>query len=242
MNFDNIKNKKALITGSTDGLGKDLAIKLAKKGADIVIHGRNEEKAKLVLDEIKELNKSGKHSMIICDFNEPYKISKSFEEITELDILINNAGIWAEGNTTDTTGERIIQLINVNLTATLLVTRQLLPVLQKSDFSQILNVSSIAGVEIPQEYFHTIYSSAKFGVQAFSEALAKEFSNKDLRIMGFYPGGMDTEFFKKAGLDYKSSEPWMFKKEESVDSIVFMLTRNKKVNVKRLDIVNQLEI
>ena len=57
----------------------------------------------------------------------------------------------------------------------MLVTRALLPVLKKSEFGQIVNVSSIAGVEIPEGYYHTIYSATKFGVQAFSEALAKEF-------------------------------------------------------------------
>jgi len=242
MNFKNIENKRILITGSTDGLGKLLAIELAKHGGNIIIHGRNKEKIESVLNEIKEINKSGTHSSILCDFNDIDKVPNSFGKITELDILINNAGVWAEGDTVDISSNRIIELINVNLTATLLITKQLLLVLQKSTFGQILNVSSVAGVEIPQDYFHTIYSATKFGIQAFSEALSKEFTNKNLRIMGFYPGGMSTQFFQKAGLDYKLDEPWMFNPQESVDSILFMLTRDKKINIKRLDLINHLEI
>src|SRR5690606_32687687 len=106
--------------------------------------------------------------------------------------------------------ERIIELVNVNLASYLLTTRTLLPVLQESEFSQILNVVSVAGIEIPFDYYHTIYSATKFGLQGFNEALAKEFDNKNLRVMGFYPGGMETKIFKKAGNDYEVHEPWMF--------------------------------
>lgn len=78
-------------------------------------------------------------------------------------------------------------------------------------------------------------------MQAFSEALAKEFDNKNLRVMGYYPGGMATNFFKKANMPYKQVEPWMFDPQESVDAMIFMLTRNPKINIKRLDLINHLQ-
>lgn len=236
-----LKGNTILITGSTDGLGKLLALNLAKMGANLIIHGKDAAKIALVLDEVKKINPKGKHSSVLCDFRKPEEITTTFLTICQLDILINNAGVWAEGNTIDITPERIIELTNVNLLSYLLVTRTLLPVLQKTEFAQILNVSSVAGVEIPQGYFHTIYSATKFGVQAFSEALAKEFENTKLRIMGYYPGGMVTKLFKKAGMSYKDVEPWMFNPQESVDAIIFMLTRNPKVSIKRLDLINQKE-
>lgn len=77
-------------------------------------------------------------------------------------------------------------------------------------------------------------------MQGFSEATAKEFEGKNLRVMGYYPGGMGTKLFFKAGESYKDNEPWMFDPEESVEAIIFMLTRNEKVNIKRLDLINQL--
>lgn len=237
-----LAGKRILITGSTDGLGKLLALNLAKLGADLVIHGRDKVKLDHTREELIEVNESINVDQVLCDLNQPEEISNAFSSIDRLDILINNAGVWAEGDTVDISAERIIELTNVNLLAPLLITRQLLTVLKKSDFAQILNVSSIAGVEIPQDYSHTIYSANKFGVQAFSEALAKEFGNSNLRVMGYYPGGMDTNFFAKVGIDYEKSEPWMFDPQESVDAMVFMLTRNKKVNVKRLDLINHLEV
>lgn len=236
-----LRNKTILITGATDGLGMLLAQNLAKIGCNLIIHGRNENKIENLEKEISKINHNIIVSKIICDFNKPRTIKKEFEKVNHLDILINNAGVWAEGNTIDISSDKIIELTNVNLLSYMIVTKTLLPILQKSEFSQILNVSSIAGVEIPQGYFHTIYSATKFGVQAFSEALIKEFGNSKLRIMGYYPGGMVTKLFKKAGIDYKEVEPWMFDPQESVDAMIFMLTRNKKINIKRLDLINHLE-
>ena len=62
-----------------------------------------------------------------------------------------------------------------------------------------------------------------------------------MRVMWFYPGGMESPLFKKAGNEYQDHEPWMFDPQESVDAIMFMLSRNKKVNVKRMDLINHLQ-
>lgn len=237
-----LAGKKVLVTGSTDGLGRKIALELARREADVIVHGRDKQKADNVVKELRNIRSGGKYETIVCDLNKLDSIESAFSGVKSLDILINNAGIWQEGNTADVSQEKIIEIMNVNLGAPLLTTRVLLPVLQKSKFGQILNVVSIAGVEIPSGYFHTIYSATKFGLQAFSEALEKEYDNKRLRIMGYYPGGMETNLFKKAGNDYKTHEPWMFDPQESVEAIMFMLTRDPKLNVKRMDLINHLQI
>lgn len=230
-----LKNKTVLITGSTDGLGKTLAVALVKTGAEVIIHGRDSEKVNATVSEV------GASDGLVCDFNNPDDIPDVFGKIKNLDILINNAGMWFEGNTLDIAPEKIIELINVDITSHIVATRTLLPTLLRSEFGQILNVVSVAGIEIPFDYYHTVYSAAKFGMQGFSEAMAKEFDNKNLRVMGFYPGGMETGIFKKAGNAYKPREPWMFDPKEAADAVIFMLTRNPKVNIKRLDLINHLE-
>jgi short-subunit dehydrogenase len=227
-----LTGKKILITGSTDGLGKELASTFISMGAEVTVHGRSKEKVEAVRNAI------GAHNGIVSDFNVPEGITEAFSGIAELDILINNAGVWSEGDTVAVSPEKIIELTNVNITAHMLVTRALLPTLLLSKFGQVLNVVSVAGIEIPFDYYHTIYSGVKFGMQGFSEALAKEFFNKNLRVMGFYPGGMETDLFTKAGLEYEPHEPWMFETKESVEAITFMLTRSPKINVKRLDLIN----
>lgn len=236
-----LKNKTILITGSTDGLGKLLAIDLAKLGANIIVHGRSETKVAEVIAELSAVHDHGQHQGISCDLSQPNNITDAFKEVKQLDVLVNNAGVWLEGSTTEASEEKILELVNVNLAAPLVLTKMLLPLLSKSKFGQVLNVSSIAGVEIPVNYFHTIYSATKFGLQAFSEALAKEYDNTNVRIMGYYPGGMETKLFQKAGNEYKSHEPWMFDPQESVEAMVFMLTRDPKINVKRMDLINHLQ-
>jgi short-subunit dehydrogenase len=232
-----LKNKIVLITGSTDGLGKKLAIELSKLGCKIIVHGRNEDKARGVVDQ---LNGDG-HSFLICDFKNPDSIKNIFSQIESLDILVNNTGIWAEGDTLEIEPEKIIEMVNVNTTAYLLVSRILLPVLLKSDYAQILNTVSVAGFEIPQGFFHTTYTATKYALQGYSEAMAKEFMNRNLRVMAYYPGGMNTNLFNSAGQDYTDHEPWMFDVMESVEAMIFMLTRNKKISIKRMDLINQLE-
>lgn len=230
-----LKNKVVLITGSTDGLGKNLATSLSKISAKVIIHGRDKDKVSEVVRSVDAFDG------IVCDFNNPKTINETFLKINKLDILINNAGAWLEGSTVEAPIEKIYELVNINLAAHILVTRTVLPTLLKSSFGQILNIVSVAGIEIPAGYFHTIYSATKYGMQGFSEAMAKEFDNKNLRVMGFYPGGMETELFKKAGEGYQKHEPWMFDTNESVEAIMFMLTRSEKVNIKRLDLINHLQ-
>lgn len=240
MSFD-LKNTTALITGSTDGLGRLLALQLARLGANVIVHGRSSEKAEPVVKELQEINSTGTFSSIVCDLNKPETIPSSFADIKQLDILINNAGVWQEGNTVEVSPDKIIEVMNVNLGAPMLITRTLLSVLVKSPYSQILNTSSIAGVTLPEGYYHTIYTATKWGLQAFTEAMAKEYDGKNLRVMGYYPGGMNTKLFVKGGIDYKENESWMFDPQESVEAIIFMLTRNPKITLKRMDLINHLE-
>jgi len=232
-----LKNKIVLITGSSDGLGKNLAISLSKLGCKLILHGRSEEKVKGVLNMLE----GDGHSYIICDFNKPEDIKERFSSIGELDILVNNTGVWDERDTIEIEPEKIIEMVNVNTTSYLLVSRILLPVLFKSEFAQILNTISVVGYEIPSGFYHTTYTATKYALQGYTEGMAKEFENKNLRVMGYYPGGMNTKLFDKAGHDYTDHEPWMFDVMESVEAMIFMLTRNKKINIKRMDLINQLE-
>lgn len=236
-----LTNKSILVTGSTDGLGRLLALQLARAGANVIVHGRSSAKTEPVVKELQEINSAGSYSSIVCDLNKPETITASFAEIKQLDILINNAGIWQEGNTIEVSPDKIIEVMNVNLGAPMLITRTLLPVLVKSPYSQILNTVSIAGVTLPEGYYHTIYTATKWGVQAFTEAMAKEYNGKKLRVMGYYPGGMNTKLFVKGGINYKANEPWMFDPQESVEAIIFMLTRNPKITLKRMDLINHLD-
>lgn len=235
-----LANKHVLVTGSTDGLGKATALRLAKEGAQVILHGRSKQRVANILDQLQKLYPSGHFETIVCNLENPEEVEKAFLKMKTVDILINNAGIFLEGGMESGKRKELTSLVTVNTLAPLLISRVLLPKLLKSDFGQILNVVSTAGIEIPVGYYHTVYTATKYAMQGLSEALAKEFYNKNLRVMGFYPGGMETNIYRKAKSTLKPHEPWMFDVQEAVDAIVFMLTRSKKVNIKRMDLINQL--
>ena len=236
-----LTRKYVLVTGATDGLGKVTALTLAKEGANVFLHGRNRERVEKIVNELTMQYPSQFFQSIVCDLEKSEDLEKAFSKIEKLDILINNAGTWIQGNTIDTSLEKISELTKVNMLAPLLITRILLPVLLQSEFGQICNIVSKDGAEIPYGYFDSVYVATKYAMQGFTESLSKEFYNKNLRVMGYYPGGMETNIFKKAGDSVKQHEPWMFDPQESADAILFMLTRNKKVAIKRIVLVNQLE-
>jgi len=88
-----LKGKRVLITGSTDGLGRLLAQDLIQQGGQVIIHGKDSQKVESVTQEL------GATQGIVCDFNQPDTVQQSFSNINELDVLINNAGVWLEGPT-----------------------------------------------------------------------------------------------------------------------------------------------
>lgn len=233
-----LASKRILVTGATDGLGLAIARELVKQNVQLIIHGRSAEKIAQTKNVLERLGAT-RVETLLCDLQDTDTITQAFSKIDQLDVLINNAGVWLEGNTIDAKPEKIIELTNVNMLAPLLITRILLPRLLSSSFGQILNIVSVAGIEIPSGYYHTIYTATKYAMQGFTEGLAKEFAFKNLRVMGIYPGGMKTDIFKKAGNTYKENEPWMFDPQETAEAVVFMLTRDKAVDVKRLDIIKQ---
>lgn len=232
--------KRILITGSTDGLGKATALALAKLGAHVIVHGKDEAKLIAVVKAIQTIPNASVSS-ILCDLTNEEQILEQFSSIRTVDILINNAGTWYMGDTSAMPFEKVIALTKINTLAPLLITRILLPTLLQSPFSQIVNIVSKDGMSIPTGYYDTVYVATKYAMQGFTEALAKEYYNKHLRVIGYYPGGMETNIFKKAGDKLKKHEPWMFDPQVSVEAIIFMLTRDEKVNIKRMDLINQLE-
>lgn len=195
---------KILITGASSGIGKDMAKILAKKGNEIIIVARDENK----LNETKiELEKKGANIITIAtDLSKEENCIKIHEKVQDVDILINNAGFGDCGNFVKTNLEKEIKMINTNIVAYHILTKLYLIDMKKKNSGKILNVASIAGF-MPGPLMATYYATKAYVVrlsEAIREELEKEKSKVKISIL--CPGPVATNFNKVANVKFKIRE------------------------------------
>ncbi len=227
----NLKNKVAVVTGASDGIGKQVALKLAAEGVLLALIGRNEERLSEVREECLKIG-SPKVEFYSCDLKSAEQIKLVKENIVKhfekVEILINNAGIWQKvGQLDEASLENIEDVIGTNLTGLVMITNQFLPDLRKNE-SLILNVSSHSGIEAKNG--QALYCASKWGVTGFTESLRLDLKETTIRVAGLYQGGTHTGLFEKAG-DPRTTELFskFTKPEDLADVIVFMLSRPPQI-------------
>lgn len=206
--------KTILITGSTDGIGKLAAIKLAKDGHQIYLHGRNSEKLSNVISEVKKLSGNDNINGFVTDLSDLDAVREMTaninKEITRLDVLINNAGVF-KSPVQQTKNGLDIRFV-VNYLAPYLLTHELLPLLKKGTSSRIINLSSAAQASVSQqallgkELLHPqqSYAQSKLALTMWSFHLAK--SLDDIAVIAVNPGSLlNTNMVKEAYGRYWSS-------------------------------------
>jgi len=191
-------NKTILITGSTDGIGKIAATKLAIDGHAVYIHGRNSEKLKRVISEIKELSNNENINGFVADFSDLDEVKNMSEKINQdlskIDILINNAGVF--NSPTVKNKEDYDMRFVVNYFAPYLLTNKLLPLIKKGDKSRIINLGSAAQSPVSltalsgeYELFARIsYAQSKLALTMWSFYLAKKLN--DVSVIAVNPGSL----------------------------------------------------
>ncbi len=193
-----LKNKIALVTGASRGIGKAIAIELARQGSDVVVnYVKDEQEASKVVGEIKNL---GRNSIAlkadVSDFNE---VSKMFEKIKgefgRLNILVNNAGITKDRSLKKMTQEEWDNVIETNLSSVYNVTKNALLLMQKN--SRIITISSIVGLY--GNFGQTNYAASKAGIIGFTKSLAKELGKHNITVNAIAPGFIESEMTKKIG-------------------------------------------
>lgn len=186
--------KKIIITGASDGLGKAIAKEL--KEYELILISRNEEK-------LKELSEKLKCKYYICDLKDYSQIENIISQIDDVDILINNAGIWLAGDLEENTFEQISDCIDVNTKAPIYMTKAILPIMRKKQKGLIINVCSQSSFD--NDAFSTVYNASKWAMRGFNRSIQQVLSKDNIKVTGFYPGFMQTNLFKKAGNDYDTS-------------------------------------
>lgn len=186
-------NKVAVITGASRGIGKSIAMELARNGIFVIINYKsNEEQARLTLKEIRETGGNGMiHQADIAHYDEAQQlIRQAVETCGKLDILVNNAGVSHHGLLLDTAETDYDRLMDTNLKGAFNVTKHALPHLLKTQ-GAILNISSIWSQQGAAN--EVVYSMTKAGLNAFTKSLAKEMAPMGIRVNSIAPGLIDTE-------------------------------------------------
>ena len=188
---------KALITGASSGIGRDMARELSKKGYELILVARNEEHLKELQ---KELNVKTK--IISMDLSTEENCKKLYEQEKDIDILINNAGFGVFGKFTETDLDRELSLIKTNIIAVHILTKLYLKDMVKENKGIILNVSSIAGF-MPGPLMAAYYSSKAY-VLRLSEAIKAELKKKKskVQISVLTPGPVNTNFNNVADVKF----------------------------------------
>lgn len=226
-----------LITGSTDGLGRELAYRIAASGAHVIVHGRNLERGAEVVARIEQEGK-GSARFYAADFASLEEVRRFGETILRdydrLDLLINNAGIARIGN-----NERLLSAdgqelhFAINYLAGYLLTRMLLPRLRSSAPSRIINVSSrgqspIAFDDITLERgftFSRAYGQSKLAQIMFAIDLAHELEGTGVTAYSLHPASaMDTNMIREAGVRPQSTV------EEGADAVMHLVTADGLVS------------
>ena len=188
------EGKVVVVTGASSGIGAAAARAFAAEGGHVVLAARSAAPLEQLAGEI--VAAGGVALAVPVDVSDPDApqrlLERAAQELGGIDVLVNNAGANHRGAVEARTGAELAQIVAVNLTAPILLTRAVLPYLRRRGAGAIVNVASLAGrVPLPHE---ATYSATKFGLRAFSFALAEELAGSAIRVAVVSPGPVDTGF------------------------------------------------
>lgn len=194
-----------LITGGANGIGKEIALQLAKsEGNTILITGRDDATLGKVADSAKHRN----IKFLVCDFRDLYRTPGSFKKnvnsvFNSVDILINNAGALVSKDFAEISDSEAREMMEVNFFAPVEIIRTLLPMMNKR--SHIVNISSMGGFQGSAKFKGlSYYSASKAALACISECLAGEFTELDISVNCLALGSVQTEMLNKAFPGYKA--------------------------------------
>ena len=189
-----LENKIALVTGAGRGIGRAIAIALAKEGAEVIVnYNGSEERAKEVKQTIEE--NGGKASIYKCNVSDFTACEAMIKEIVKehghLDILVNNAGITKDGLIMKMKEEDFDSVLNVNLKGTFNTIRHSARQMLKQRSGKIINISSVSG--ILGNVGQANYAASKAGVIGLTKTMARELGSRGITVNAIAPGFVDTE-------------------------------------------------
>jgi short-subunit dehydrogenase len=224
--------RRMLITGSSRGIGRAIAEKLACEGVTLFLHGR--DTAALAQTERSVQQRGASAVTISADLAEPTEVERVAAEVGDqpLDVLVNNAGIAVVKAFDEVSLDEWQRALAVNVTAPFLLTQRL--ALRMQSGSSIVNILSIAAkTGFPR---WSAYSTTKFALEGFSQAVREELRPRGVRVINIYPAATATDIWSGVEGDWPRDK--MMSADEVADAVAFALHRSASVTVENLTVSN----
>ena len=195
-----LANKWALITGASSGIGEEFAHQLASHGMHLILTARREEKLKELAEKLFQLHGT-KTAVIPADLVQPDEVNRLISEVRKLpdpvNLVVNNAGFGNVSVIEDCDPQRLIDIVQVNMSVVTKLTYEFLPEMMARNDGGVINIASITAFQ-PVPYMG-VYAASKAYVLHMSEALWAELYGTQVRMLALCPGTTKTEFFNEAG-------------------------------------------
>jgi short-subunit dehydrogenase len=220
----NLTGRRALVTGASSGIGRALAIELARHGVDLVLIARREERLAEVAKQVAAL---GRRAVLVAgDVTDADARQRALDaarnELGGLDLLVNNAGVAAHGRFADANPDRIRPIMEVNFFAPVELIREAIPLLQAGERPMVVNIGSILGERgSPHK---SEYSASKFALHGFSEAVRPELARLGIDVLVVAAGPTETEHFDVL-LEGTADLPWGNPPRQPADKVARTIVR-----------------
>ncbi|MDR7236251.1 3-oxoacyl-[acyl-carrier-protein] reductase [Neobacillus drentensis] len=201
----NLEGKSALVTGASRGIGREIALELARQGANVAVNfSGSEAKANEVVDEIKTLGREA--FAVKCDVSNSEEVAAmvkgTIDTFGKLDILVNNAGITKDNLLMRMKEEEWDDVININLKGVFLCTKAVTRQMMKQRVGRIINIASVVGVSGNPGQAN--YVAAKAGVIGLTKTTAKELASRNITVNAIAPGFITTDMTDKLSEEVKT--------------------------------------
>lgn len=225
--MQNLKDKRALITGGSRGLGKAIALALANEGVHIAITGRNEKSLQEMANELKKTGVEVAYAAFdVTDKEQVFSsLTKLQQDFGTIDILVNNAGIAAFGSILEMDAELWEDIIKTNLLGAYYVVKAVVPNMVAKKSGDVINISSTAGLK--GNAVTSAYSASKFGLIGMSESMMLELRKHNVRVTTLTPSTIATDMSRDLKLTDGNPEK-VLQPEDFAQLVISLLKLDKR--------------
>ncbi len=223
-----LKDKIAVVTGGTKGIGRAIAKSLVDAGANVVITARSQDEISNAVSELKARGSADGH---VCDVRDYNEVKSLFANLDAVDILINNAGVGIFASVESMSVEDFRTVLETNVFGVFYCCHEAIPLMKQRGGGYIINISSLAGANAHPKM--AAYNASKFGLNGFSEALMQEVRHDGIKVSYIMPGSVNTEFGGDETSDEKS---WQLQPSDIAEVVMDLLAHPDRALPSRIEI------